>query len=166
MVAFTNLGGGTAFQFSDLCNRSSPTWTQELIVYVFTQLLPLGLSQRIQPSLKNASWVLWFNWELDNFRTPYTPAHMFTCMQTCTHTYTHTQFLLQHPECGNTYTSFWSRAFDPGNSSVPFPFSLWAPLQLTLTNSSWIWPKSDIISSVRPEWSESQVHSEGFRHCW
>ena len=89
-MSFTNLGGGTAIQFSDLCNRSSPTWPQELIVYVFAQLLPLGLSQRIQPSQKNTSWVLWFNWELDNFRTPYTQAHMFTCTQTHTHTHTHT----------------------------------------------------------------------------
>ena len=89
-MSFTNLGGGTAIQFSDLCNRSSPTWPQELIVYVFAQLLPLGLSQRIQPSQKNTSWVLRFNWELDNFRTPYTQAHMFTCTQTHTHTHTHT----------------------------------------------------------------------------
>ena len=47
-----------------------------------------GLSQRIQPSQKNTSWVLWFNWELDNFRIPYTQAHMFTCMHTHTHTHT------------------------------------------------------------------------------
>ena len=86
-MSFTNLGGGTAIQFSDLCNRSSPTWPQELIVYVFAQLLPLGSPKgsshhkRIPPECYD----LIENWIISEFLTL-----KHTCSRVCTHTHTHT----------------------------------------------------------------------------
>lgn len=118
-------GGGTAIHFSDLCNRSSPTWPQELIVYVFAQLYPWGLSQGSSHHKKECLWVLWFNWELDNFRTPCASTHVHMCMQTHTHklsapaswTWSFLHLLL--------ISCLWSRDL-PCSA-----FSLWAP-------SSWL----------------------------
>lgn len=140
-----NLGGGTALSFQIHGNKGphlTPGAHPICLCTAFTPGLPMGSSNH--NSMLPECCDLIGNW--NKLRTPYRHA------------------LLQHPEFDNTHISFWSSAFDPGTLPAPSPLSLWALLHLALIDSSWKWPKSDVVSSVKPMWSKSQVHPEWFPH--